>query len=87
MTWFHFLAVTEIFFFATTSRPGLGATQPPFPQQVDALSRGEMAREIAEHYSPYSSEVTNEWSFNSVTSIPPYIFMVWSLGTGSVSLL
>jgi hypothetical protein len=60
-----------IFFFTTASRTALGPTQP------GALLLGvkRPGRE-ADHSSPSSAGVKNEWSY---TSTPQYVFMAWQL--------
>jgi hypothetical protein len=61
------------FLFSTSSRPALGATQPPIQWVPGALSPGvkQPVRE-ADHSPPTSAVVKKMWIY---TSTPPYSFM------------
>jgi hypothetical protein len=55
------------FLFATASRRTLGPTQPPIQWVQDALSRKvKQPGPEADHRSPSSAEVKNEWSYTSI---------------------
>jgi hypothetical protein len=63
---------TNIFLFATVSRPAQGPTQPPIkwlPRSLSPL-----------HSFPSSSKVKNAWNY---TSTAPYFFMSWYLSAGA----